>query len=223
MVSLVPDLPPTLFLTTRGCSLTCPWCSRFCSCTRSHGADHGSSASRCSHGAHWHTHPQGGRTGRPRKPQTAHKSALEQKEVSLGGAMGMGQPLQHPDPTLRSPLSSPHPQIYLTFPGAAEASLQAAATTVLATPSTPATMGSPQAHGTLGCLGTAQGATLRPPEQPAAAPCHAAQRQVGGAQALWAREGHRSDVGIPPHKHASTGGRTDSGGAFLQLAPAFRA
>lgn len=134
----------------------------------------------------------------PGSPRPPTSQPWNRRRVSLGGAMGMGQPLQHPDQTLRSPVSSPHLQIHLTFPGAAEASLQAAAATILATPSTPAAMGAPQAHGTLGCLGTAQGATLRPPEQPAAAPCHAAQRQVGGAQALWAREGHRSDVGIPP-------------------------
>lgn len=58
--------------------LTCPWCSPPCSCTHSRAAGRGSSASRCSRGAHLHTHPQEGRTGRPRRPQAAHRSALAQ-------------------------------------------------------------------------------------------------------------------------------------------------
>lgn len=67
-----------------GCSLTCPWCSLSCSCTCNRGAGHGSSVSRCSHGARLHTRPQEGRTGRPRRRQDAHTSALARHRASLG-------------------------------------------------------------------------------------------------------------------------------------------
>lgn len=68
--------------------------------------------------------------------------------------------------------------------GAAESTFHAAATSILAPPGTPATVGTPQAQGTLGCLSTAQGAALRSPEQPPAASSHTSKGQVGGAQTL---------------------------------------
>lgn len=64
-------------------SLTCPWCSLSCSCTRSRGAGRGSSGSHCSHGGRLHTRPQGGKTGRPRMPQDVHTLALTPEDTGL--------------------------------------------------------------------------------------------------------------------------------------------
>ena len=70
---LLPSTPPEPWSSW---SLTCPWCSLPCSCTRNRGAGRGSSGSRCSHGARWHIRPPGGKKERPRRPQVAHTSAL---------------------------------------------------------------------------------------------------------------------------------------------------
>lgn len=203
-----PPKPPRL-----ACSLTCPWCSPSCSCTRNRGAGHGSSVFRCSRGAHLHTRSQGDRTGRPRRPQVAHMSAL-----ARGYRASPWRPLNHspshPGPCSPLPLSatcespqqpstfseptprqnadrsqphSPHPKTRLTIAGAAESTLQAAATPILAPPGTPATVGPPQAQGALCCLSTAQGAALGSSEQPPAASSHTSQGQVGGAQTLQGR------------------------------------
>lgn len=80
-----PPKPPRL-----ACSLTCPWCSPSCSCTRNRGAGHGSSVFHCSRGARLHTRPQGGRTGRPRRPQVVHMSAL-----ARGYRASLWRPLNH--------------------------------------------------------------------------------------------------------------------------------
>lgn len=144
--------------------------------------------SRCSHGARLHTRPQGGRTGRPRRPQDAHTAALA---WGRRASVRTVPPTQMPRPSLLllehhlcTRPSHPTPKTPLTITGATESTLQAAAAPILAPPGTPATVGAPQAQGALGCLGTAQGAALGPSEQPPAASGHTSQGQVGGAQTL---------------------------------------
>lgn len=99
-----------------------------------------------------------------------------------------------PDPSPGSgPLTSP--LAHLTITGTAESTLQAVATPILASPGTPATVGTPQAQGALGCLSTAQGAALRSSEQASTASSHTSQGQVGGAQALYRGGEMRNEVG----------------------------
>lgn len=91
---------------------------------------------------------------------------------------------------LRAPTRQP-------ITGTAESTLQAVATPILASPGTPATVGTPQAQGTLGCLSTAQGAALRSSEQASTASSHTSQGQVGGAQTLRVSEYFIHCLGLP--------------------------
>lgn len=212
---LLPQaLPPYSPLGPR--ALTCPLCSPPCSCTHNRVAGHGSSVSRCSRGARLHTRPQGGRTGRPRRPQAAHMSALAQGHRASPGGLCVAPPatqafaLPPLNPTSKTAPSAPqvlcarpqrggnpshHPPAQLTVTGTAEPTLQAAAAPILAPPGTPAAVGAPQAQGTLGCLRTAQGAALGSSEQAPTASGHTSQRQVGGAQALYRGGEMRNEVG----------------------------
>lgn len=185
-LQLFPRLSaPTLLL------LTCPWCSPPCSCTHSRGAGRGSSGSHCSHGVRLHTHPPGGRTGRPTMPRDGHMLALTPEDTGLHPGHCYttypSTPPQNHSPACSqypSPTSLPSSQTPLTISGTTEATFHAVATSILAPPGTPATVGSSQAQGTLCSLSTAQGAALWPPKQPPTASSHTSQGQVGGAQTL---------------------------------------
>lgn len=100
----LPSTPPESWSSQ---SLTCPWCSPLCSCTRNRGAGRGSSGSRCSHGAHWHIHPPGGRTGRPRRPQVAHTSALTWGHQALLEGKPLYLPPSPPGPCSYFPQTPP--------------------------------------------------------------------------------------------------------------------
>lgn len=213
--SVCPAPPPA----TPQPSLTCPWCSLSCSCTRSRGAGRGSSESHCSHGARWHTHPPGGRTGRPRMPQDVHMLALAPEDTGLhvGHDHVPQTPGPPPPPTSESqirttlwfvlcpwPTGLPSSHTLLTVSGTTEATFHAVTTSVLAPPGTPATVGSSQAQGTLCGLSTAQGAALRPSKQPPTASSHTSQGQVGGAQTL-SREVRRRETGTGVKHTSQTG------------------
>lgn len=166
-VLIYPTLPLSAQAPLR---LTCPWCSLSCSCTRSRGAGRGSSESHCSHGARLHIHPPGGRTGRPRMPQDVRMLALTPEDTaspraSLHHLPQTPGPFSTPESHLRitpvcspcpSPISLPNSQTLLTISGTTEATFHAVATSILATPGTPATVRSSQAQGTLRSLSTAQ-------------------------------------------------------------------